>query len=319
MPTAAPRPVFEKATVAAAAARHGVSAPSRTPVLASPTPATTRSAPSADVGNARIARSRSRSPKTSAVAILSQPRTQMDAPPRAPNLYCPARPPAPWQAGAPPNQQQNTFITPTDVATDLRVGASSLRLSGNSFSLSAVTEMTELSVVNGSWGSPARSTPRAHSARVGARNATARRPGRQSSNDAPNVPRAPASATANTRPAATSSTATGTRPPRFSAPAAARLSNPPAIGPSTAAQPGPAIIRSARPIMRNPRPSWMPETTLRGTSRFTASMVPVAPRSSTAAPTKMPAADTAPADNPSAIAAAATVFMGCTGMGTSQA
>jgi len=75
---------------------------------------------------------------------------------------------------------------------------------------------------------------------------------------------------------------------------------------------------SASATMRMPNPNWMPETTVRGTTRFTSSTRPVAPRIKTAPPTNSPAAAVSPALRPSAIAAAAMVFIGWTGIGRSH-
>eukprot|EP00955_Chlamydomonas_euryale_P117392 366470-Chlamydomonas_euryale.AAC.14 len=62
---------------------------------------------------------------------------------------CAASPPAPWQHGTAPNQQPTRFIAPTDAAT--RDGANSdPARSGKSCRASAVTAMTELSMVSGS-------------------------------------------------------------------------------------------------------------------------------------------------------------------------
>ena len=81
-------------------------------------------------GNARTASNMSLSPRSRASSILPQPRTHTDAPPRAPSGTG-REPPAPWHAGAAPNQQPTTFMRPTDAATPRRVGIRSGGASGN--------------------------------------------------------------------------------------------------------------------------------------------------------------------------------------------
>ena len=90
-------------------------------------------------------------PKTSPRNILHTPRNTIDPPPRAPKAYCAAKPPAPWHDGIAPTQQPTRFITPTLVATELGDAGKF----GNNSLLSAHTDMTELSVVSGSCGTPA--------------------------------------------------------------------------------------------------------------------------------------------------------------------
>lgn len=95
--------------------------------------------------------------------ILSSPSRTGAVPHLAPKRTCAARPPAPWQLGNAPNQHPIKFISPTDAAID----PGRMYLSGNHWLARWVTEITELSVVRGSCGRPARKIPVFHSAEVG--------------------------------------------------------------------------------------------------------------------------------------------------------
>ena len=63
----------------------------------------------------------------------------------APNLYCPARPPAPWHIGIAPNQHPIRFIRPTLVDTLL----TSAPFFGKRSQESAHTAITEFRIVRG--------------------------------------------------------------------------------------------------------------------------------------------------------------------------
>eukprot|EP00967_Tisochrysis_lutea_P110287 scaffold172431_cov24-Tisochrysis_lutea.AAC.2 len=101
-------------------------------------------------------------PRATARATLHAPRKSTATPRRAPNAYCPASPPAPWQQGMAPKGQPIRFIAPTAMAT---LGCVILA-SGVSSCASLQTEMTEFSVVSGSCGNAAPKKASRHSSSV---------------------------------------------------------------------------------------------------------------------------------------------------------
>ena len=82
---------------------------------------------------------------------------------RAPNRYCPDRPPAPWQDGTAPNQSSPKFNAPTEHATRRSL---QLRPGKRSFE-SNERATTEFSNVSGNCGKPPSNEPFANSCHVG--------------------------------------------------------------------------------------------------------------------------------------------------------
>ena len=82
------------------------------PTLSSSAPAATTITPSKAAGN-RFRRSTKVSPKKKPMISFNRPRNITLDPERAPNRYCAARPPDPWQTGIAPNQQPAKWTTAT--------------------------------------------------------------------------------------------------------------------------------------------------------------------------------------------------------------
>ena len=117
---------------------------------ASSTPLTPSMTPSTLVGNAWQSVI-SDAPRKTATSILAVPRKSTEPLVRAPKRYWPARPPAPWHIGMPPNPADTRFIRPTETATRRGVAGRS----GKRSSESAQTATTEFKVVSGICGSAA--------------------------------------------------------------------------------------------------------------------------------------------------------------------
>mmetsp|Transcript_88837 Transcript_88837/g.281160 ORF Transcript_88837/g.281160 Transcript_88837/m.281160 type:complete len:238 (+) Transcript_88837:605-1318(+) len=237
----------------------------------------------------------------------------MDMPLRAPKRYCPARPPAPWQEGMPPNQHPRRFIRPTEEATLTRVAPRppSSGLPKRSVE-SAHTEMTLLSVVSGSCGSAPSRRPSSHSCPCGTVS------GNSSAPKASLAPSLFTLMTVRTSPMAKTRRAVGSLVLSISA--SVRRKHARHVSLLSTPSSHPCLCQYPQPCaaMRTPRPTCMPAMTHRGIALLARSMVCVSPSSSTARPVRMPAAAKAPGESPSLMATAAMDFMGCTGMGMSH-
>ena len=89
------------------------------PVVANSCPAMASITPKTDVGTASN-NVKADEPKNIASRTLQVPKKTTEAPWRAPNLCCPARPPAPWQFGIAPKGTKKMFISPTDMLISFR-------------------------------------------------------------------------------------------------------------------------------------------------------------------------------------------------------
>lgn len=63
------------------------------------------------------------SPKNRPSRILKVPSMMIEAPDRAPNRNCAARPPDPWHTGIAPNQPPIRFIAATEIPMEVTDGA----------------------------------------------------------------------------------------------------------------------------------------------------------------------------------------------------
>uniref|UniRef100_A0A5K1E2B0 Uncharacterized protein n=1 Tax=Nymphaea colorata TaxID=210225 RepID=A0A5K1E2B0_9MAGN len=114
--------------------------------IANSMPENSSRTPKTPVGNSPMI-SLNEFPRTRPSTSFTKPRASTANPLRAPNLYCPASPPAPWQTGIAPNQQPMRFMAPT--LTDTVVADTWAPLSGKRSVESLQTAMTELRMERG--------------------------------------------------------------------------------------------------------------------------------------------------------------------------
>ncbi len=233
----------------------------------------------------------------------------MEAPLRAPNRYCAARPPEPWQTGIAPNQQPTRFIAATlkPIAVTLGVGRS-----GSRSAASAETAMMELSVVSGSWPTAMSNAWDWNQAGMCTRGCQNARWGSRYTRCC-ECPSQPVRITmkAMARPNRNIANAYGNRTSRCvqrrstnAASAHRRLSSGGLVQPSGCRRDVPADM-----IRLRPAPSWMPLTTGTGICRVSQRSRPVALSNSTAALTQAPAATVSPTPACVEIAAAAMAWI----------
>lgn len=130
--------------------------------IANSIPANNNSTPRIPIGNCpRILTNEF--PNTNPIASFPSPKNTTAIPLLAPNLYCPASPPAPWQTGIAPNQQPTKFITPTLIETFVADNSSR---SGNRSPDNLHTAITEFKTDKGIWGIAALRNPTFQSSHV---------------------------------------------------------------------------------------------------------------------------------------------------------
>jgi len=129
--------------------------------IANSIPANNKSTPRIPIGNSPKILPRE-FPNTKASTSFAIPRKTTEAPLLPPNLYCPAKPPAPWQQGMAPNQHPTKFISPTLTETCIAEASRS----GNKSPDSLQTAITEFKTDNGIWGIAALTNPTLKSSQV---------------------------------------------------------------------------------------------------------------------------------------------------------